>query len=226
MGQAAKHIKAKSMYLSCAAVLTVTQPLQEKDLILINYLPFLSLLSPGLGKCQLNTSQRTKNRPNGWSPNPKVTNSLSLMTGGRLKLSTFFWSSSSGWMSSSGPVEQREFLGLGVAFFSLTWSWTNSLVKHQHTLRNKISRGNGRIHHLKQPLKYNAHVTCQCRHSRNVLTKALRNIHCHCSTGFMKSEVLHLRHSLQETIYPYKDLEKPKQKKQVTAFYKCAISRH
>lgn len=43
-------------------------------------------------------------------------------------------------------------------------------------------------------------VTCQCRHSRNVLTKALRNIHCHCSTGFMKSGVLHLRHSLQKTI--------------------------
>lgn len=96
----------------------------------------------------------------------------------------------------------------GFAFFSLTQHWTNSLVKHQHTLRNKFSRGKGRIHHLKQPLKYNAHGTCQRRHSRNVLIKALRNIHCHCSTGFMKSEVLHLRHSLQETIYPYKDLEK------------------
>lgn len=31
--------------------------------------------------------------------------------------------------------------------------------------------------------KNNVHVTCQRRHSRNVLTKALRNIHCHCSTG-------------------------------------------
>lgn len=134
------------------------------------------------------------------------------MTGGRLKLSTFFWSSSLGWMSSSGPVEQRGSLARGVAFFSLTWHWTNSLVKHQHTLRNKISRGNGRIHHLKQPLKYNAHVTCQGRNSRNVFTKALRNIHFHCSTGFMKSDVLHLRHSLQKTIYPYKGLEKPKQK--------------
>lgn len=41
--------------------------------------------------------------------------------------------------------------------FSLTQYWTNSLVKHQHILRNKTSRGNGRILHLKQPLKSNAH---------------------------------------------------------------------
>lgn len=113
----------------------------------------------------------------------------------------------------------------GFAFFSLTQHWTNSLVKHQHTLRNKFSRGNGRIHHLKQPLKYNAHVSCQHRHSRNVLIKALRNIHCHCSTGFMESEVLHLRHSLQETIYPYKDLEKSKQKNREQHFIK-ALSKH
>lgn len=109
-----QHTKAKSRYLSCAAVLTVTQPFKKnkkKNLILINHLPFLSLLSPGLGKCQLNTSQRTINRPNGWSPSPKVMNSLSLMTGGRLKLSTFFCSSSWGWMSSSGPGKHRGFLG-------------------------------------------------------------------------------------------------------------------
>lgn len=42
------------------------------------------------------------------------------------------------------------------------------------------------------------HVICQRRYSRNILTKALRNIHHHCSTGLMKSEVLHLRQRLQK----------------------------
>lgn len=58
-------------------------------------------------------------------------------------------------MYNSGPVEQRGFLGLRggiLQFDSMLESsqFTNFLVKHQHTLRNKISRGNARIHHLKQ----------------------------------------------------------------------------
>lgn len=134
------------------------------------------------------------------------------MTGGKLKLSTFLRSSSSGWMYNSGPVEQRGFLGLrgGILQFDSTldqFPGETSAHSEEQDFQRECQDPSPEA-----ALQYNAHVTCQGRHSRNVLTKALRNIHCHCSTGFMKSEVLCLRHSLQKTIYPYKDLEKPKQK--------------
>lgn len=81
------------------------------------------------------------------------------------------------WSSGAEEVPWLEWLD-----FSLTWHWTSSLVEHQHTLRNKTSRGMaGSI--IWSSLWKIMHVTCQRRHSRNVLTKALRNIHCHCSTA-------------------------------------------
>lgn len=134
-----------------------------------------------------------------------------------LKWSTFFWSSSSGavQMSSSGPGEQRRFLGWRgwisvwldtgpIHWWSISTPWG---TRPPEGMAGSITWSS-----LWNLMHIILCVTCQCRHSRNVLTKALRNIHCHCSTGFMKSGVLHLRHSLKKTIYPYKDLEKPKQK--------------